>query len=209
MTLPSSGAISMSDVNTEIGRASTAQTSLNDSFVRWTAASVAGSGVLSGSISMSQLYGAGGTQFYDGGFTAGNAESTGVAPYNINGFKTVNGRVRLNDDSSRVTVMVGSNPTTPFDLVGSGITIRSLYSASTEGSQFLYVDGTPTYTGSLQMYFATNTGEWPTQNGFIVQTVILAYAGVSPWGNHFWRTAQGAGTNTGLSQMKTFRLTKV
>jgi hypothetical protein len=199
----------MLQINTEIGRASTAQTSLNDSFVRWPAASAVGSGVLSGSVSMSQLYSAGGTQFYDGDFAAGNSEAAFTAPYNINGFKTVNGRVRLNDDSSRVTVMIGSNPTTPFDLVGSGITIRSLYTASTEGSQFLYVDGTPAYTGSLRLFFATNIGEWPTQNGFVVQTVILAYAGVSPWGNHFWRTAQSTGTNTGMSQMKTFRLTKV
>ena len=34
MALPSSGAISFSDINTEIGRSSTAQTSLNDTLVR-------------------------------------------------------------------------------------------------------------------------------------------------------------------------------
>lgn len=51
MTLPASGAISMAQVNTELGRASTANDSLNDSWVRALAQ------VASGAISMNSLHG--------------------------------------------------------------------------------------------------------------------------------------------------------
>lgn len=51
MTLPASGAISLSDVNTELGYSSTAQISLNDSAVRTLA------GVSSGAISLDDLHG--------------------------------------------------------------------------------------------------------------------------------------------------------
>lgn len=51
MTLPASGAISLSDVNTELGYSSTAQISLNDSAVRSLA------GVSSGAISLDDLHG--------------------------------------------------------------------------------------------------------------------------------------------------------
>lgn len=51
MTLQASGAISLSQVNTELGLSSTAAISLNDAAVRTLA------GVASGAISMSNLYG--------------------------------------------------------------------------------------------------------------------------------------------------------
>lgn len=51
MTLPASGTISMSNINTEMGRASNYQFSLNDSDVRALA------GVPSGTISLSNFYG--------------------------------------------------------------------------------------------------------------------------------------------------------
>lgn len=51
MTLQSSGAISLSQVNTELGRSSTASISLGETAVRTLA------GVASGAISMSNLYG--------------------------------------------------------------------------------------------------------------------------------------------------------
>jgi hypothetical protein len=51
MTLPVSGAISLSQVNTELGKSSTAQISLNDLSVRTLA------GISSGTIAMNNLYG--------------------------------------------------------------------------------------------------------------------------------------------------------
>lgn len=69
MTLQSSGAISLSQVNTELGLSSTATISLGDSAVRTLA------GVSSGAISLSSLYGksnATGTFSPDGGTSSGS-----------------------------------------------------------------------------------------------------------------------------------------
>ena len=66
MALPASGAISMSQVNTEIGFPSTSQISFNDLTVRQTAAQASGTGVLSGTLALSNLYGAKGTQVFPG-----------------------------------------------------------------------------------------------------------------------------------------------
>lgn len=79
MTLQSSGAISLSQVNTELGLSSTAQISLNDSAVRGLA------GVASGTISMSNLYGkTGGVTFSPAGSTnSGAPTSLSDAQYDI------------------------------------------------------------------------------------------------------------------------------
>lgn len=68
MTLQSSGAISLANVNTELGRSSTANISLGETAVRNLA------GVASGQISLSNLYGKSNVSFSpDGGTTAGSA----------------------------------------------------------------------------------------------------------------------------------------
>jgi hypothetical protein len=66
MTLQSSGAISLANVNTELGRSSTATISLGETAVRTLA------GVASGAISLSNLYGKSNVTFTpDGGTSAG------------------------------------------------------------------------------------------------------------------------------------------
>lgn len=66
MTLQSSGAISLGNVNTELGRSSTATISLGETAVRTLA------GVSSGAIALSNLYGKSNVSFSpDGGTSAG------------------------------------------------------------------------------------------------------------------------------------------
>lgn len=71
MTLPSSGAISLSQVDTELGRASNAAVSLGETAVRSMA------GVSSGAISMSNLYGKSAITFSP---VAGSYTSSGPSP---------------------------------------------------------------------------------------------------------------------------------
>lgn len=96
MTLPSSGAISLSQVNTELGYSSTATISLNDSAVRSLA------GVSSGTISMSNLYGKSSRVSISYTFTSSTADAslnvTSISGYvagKSNITITVNGGVYL------------------------------------------------------------------------------------------------------------------
>lgn len=72
MTLQSSGAISLGNVNTELGRSSTATISLGETAVRTLA------GVSSGAIALSNLYGKSNVSFTPaGGASAGSPEALG------------------------------------------------------------------------------------------------------------------------------------
>lgn len=72
MTLQSSGAISLGNVNTELGRSSTATISLGETAVRTLA------GVSSGAIALSNLYGKSNVAFTpSGGASAGSPQSLG------------------------------------------------------------------------------------------------------------------------------------
>jgi hypothetical protein len=71
MTLPASGAISMSQVNAELARASNASTNLNEAVVRALA------GKRSGAISMNDLHGKNGLRF-DGNLTMSGGPLVGT-----------------------------------------------------------------------------------------------------------------------------------
>jgi hypothetical protein len=83
MTLPA-GTISMSQVNTELGRSSTAAISLGETAVRTLA------GVASGTISMSNLQGKSNVTFTPDGGTAGSPASIGdFATYPASASRTI------------------------------------------------------------------------------------------------------------------------
>jgi hypothetical protein len=175
MALPT-GTITMSNVNTEVGRASTATTSLNDSIVRETAASVSGTGVLSGTIGMNNLLGARGTQVING-YTGGT-----FAPPNPGGrmwgFKT-------SPSGTPVTNTFGAIPATSESLLGNGPPIAKIlnfYYYNQFNRIFLAAQGTANYTGQLRVFYSTSTSSWPALGDGTAMTFI----GIDFYGNSLW-----------------------
>lgn len=118
MTLQSSGAISLSQVNTELGFSSTATISLGDTAVRNLA------GVSTGAIAMSSLYGkTGGVTFSPVGSTnAGAPQSIGAAEDgSAEVFITASGDVTWNWTRSGATAGTG----TVFNASGGAVGIAS------------------------------------------------------------------------------------
>jgi hypothetical protein len=153
MALPT-GTITMADVNLEVGRASTATTSLNDSIVRQTAASTAGPSVLSGTVSMNNLRGAKGTQVMPGygGVVMQTGASTFLFGYN------------LATSGAPLGMNLGSFSPAVINLLG-GQTITSLYNRNSPASilWYLYLNTATSYTGNIKVYGSSTVNDpWPT-----------------------------------------------
>lgn len=160
MTLPT-GTISMSEVNAELGRASSATTSLDEKNVRTTAAQISGTGVLSGTISMNNLRGAKGTTCLVGYSPV--SVQTGPSTF-FNGYSSGNG---------------SWSPTPVLDLAATGAVITALYTQGTPSGPFsvLSINITQTYTGSFILYGSTTVNDpWPN-----TLLMTLPYSSTSTW----------------------------
>jgi hypothetical protein len=179
----------MSQVNTEIGLASTAQTSLNDSLVRQAAASISGTGVLSGQISLSNLYGASATQVLPG--FSGAISSSGITGYD-NSFSQ----------------QVGSFSPVPVIQMVGGLTLAALYfrgNSPFTGLVQLKVFGQTTYTGNILLYQSpTENDPWPnTPPSFTL--LYNSYSG----GISDWVASTGSDSVNYFENNRTFRIQKV
>lgn len=202
MALPT-GTITMSNVNTEVGRASTATTSLNDSIVRQTAASVSGTGVLSGTIGMNNLLGARGTQVingYTGGSFAPPSPPLGGRMY---GFKT-------SSSGPGATNTFGSIPATSESLLGNGppiVKILNFYYFNYFGVLSLAAQGTANYTGQLRVFYSTSTSSWPA----LGDGTAMTYDGIDFYGNSLWSASISStqGYNSDMINIVGIRVQKV
>lgn len=204
MTIPSTGAVSISTINTEIGRSSSyAGSNLNESLLRQTAASISGSSVTSGTISLNNFRGASASQVFNNiTSSVGSTNVFGGVYYYSYGLKTIN-------TPDYPNVVMGSIPSNSL-LIDSGGTakIANLYSAQALSGDAFFLDmtGTPAYTGSYGLWYSTSsTDAWPS-------TAIgtLSYVGtVSYSGGTAYRWTLAATVVSALQNMKSFRITKV
>lgn len=150
MTLQSSGAISLGNVNTELGRSSTAAISLGETAVRTLA------GVSSGAIALSSLYGKSNVAFTpNGGTSAG-------APVALEDFGTLSASKTISCTQSATWTWTRTSGTSGSVNVVSGGTGTSItFSLSTTGFTYRQTVWTLTATagGITRYYTITLTAE--------------------------------------------------
>lgn len=208
MALPT-GTISTADINTEIGRPATyANTNLNENLVRLAAASVSGTGILvnNSTIAMSNLQGANATQVINN--VVGALTNFTVSPYgsfSSYGVKTIN---TSNFGSANIG---GTMPSNTLTIAGGGnASVANLYYAPFLSGPNTYLDltGSPTYTGSFNIWISTNPSDtWPstflctmTYGGAVSYSGGTAYR----WGY----AGSGSGNLSDLQYMRSFRIAK-
>lgn len=150
MTLQSSGAISLGNVNTELGRSSTATISLGETAVRTLA------GVSSGAIALSSLYGKSNVSFTpNGGTSAG-------APVSLSDFGTLTASKTITCTQAATWTWSRSSGTSGTANVTSGSSATSItFTLNTTGFTFRESTFTLTATagGITRYYVITLTAE--------------------------------------------------
>jgi hypothetical protein len=191
MALPT-GTISIADVNAELGRATNANTSLNETAVRQIAATVAGPSVLSGQVSRGDLRGGVVPEIFVGGVG-------GSWQYNELGFNVAGYARTATTIGTRNVPAIGSWSPAPAIAFLDGLLVDRLYVDNTFGGATMYfsVNGTPSYTGNILIApSATVNDPWP--NG---ATYTLEHTGGNTW------RLFGAG-GFSFSSIRSFRIQK-
>jgi len=173
MALPT-GTIAMSDVNGEIGKAATAQTSLDEQIVRTTAATAAGLQVLpaSSTISLNDLRGAQGTQVFNnmvGGVYYISSGPGQVTP--LYGTHTIG--------TSPTTATFGSWPSGTLQLSGSGMVACNLICCNLISGAALDLINTFGYAGDYNIWWSADPSTtWPNSYlGIFSYQQTVSYSG--------------------------------